>query len=137
MRPDLSLLQPELTVKADFTSIAQQTLVTVDQSGVITTAEAESALIGKQLSGVKTAGQFLLEPRTVNTKAEVFVQPALTVSRAWSADYWLEQAARNGQIEAQRNLAATDQNWLNYLLAKQDPVAVGWQATGLLAQHSH
>lgn len=135
--PDLNLLQPELTVKADFTTIAQQTLVTVDPSGVITTAEADPALIGKQLSGVKTAGQFLLEPRIVNTKAEVFVQPALTVSRAWSADYWLEQAARNGQIDAQRNLAATDQHWLNYLLAKQDPVAISWQATGLLAQHNH
>ncbi|EJI84359.1 hypothetical protein AEST_28020 [Alishewanella aestuarii B11] len=131
------MLESKLQLAAAFDTLPQQALVEVDAAGVIIKAESNDELLGKQLTGGRKAGHFLLQPLIVNKKTEILVQPAHTVSRAWSAEYWVEQAARHGQREAQRLLATTDPNWQTYLLSQQDPVVMAWQATGLLPEPNH
>lgn len=135
--PDLDLLESKLQLAAAFDTLPKQALVEVDAAGVIIEAESNDELLGKQLTGVRKAGHFLLQPLIVNKKTEILVQPAHTVSRAWSAEYWVEQAARHGKREAQRLLATTDLNWQTYLLSQQDPVVMAWQATGLLPERNY
>ena len=52
--------------------------------------------------------------------------------KEWTDEYWLDQAARNGLLEAQRARAQFDQGWAHYLQRQNDPVALGWQAIELL-----
>ena len=49
-----------------------------------------------------------------------------------SAMFWLEQAAKNGNLEAQRVMAASDSRWENYLLSQQDGEVMAWAGTRLI-----
>lgn len=49
----------------------------------------------------------------------------------WFQEYWLNRAARNGNTEAQRQLAMADQQWQDYLLSKHDEQALAWSALQL------
>lgn len=54
------------------------------------------------------------------------------IPETFSDEYWWEQAARGGQLEAQRIMAARDPRWEQYLLQQQDPVVLAWNGVQLI-----
>ena len=51
-----------------------------------------------------------------------------------SAMFWWEQAAKNGNLEAQRVMAAHNTQWENYLLSQQDGEVMAWAGTRLILE---
>lgn len=136
-KPELSILKSGNKVTASFSNFAGSALVAVDTRGVIIEQlEDENikqpVLIGQQLSGVKQAGSYRLSSYSVNGRPAIDVAPAHSVSLGWSADYWLEQAARHGSLDAQQILAASDPNWEAYLLEIHDAQTQTWVGARLL-----
>ena len=43
--------------------------------------------------------------------------------------FWWQQAAKNGDLDAQRVMAAYDPQWEQYLLAQQDGEVMAWAGT--------
>lgn len=66
---------------------------------------------------------------------QMYVKPVLTVPAEWTSSYWLDQAARNGNLTAQRARAVYQPYWANYLRQQNDPEALGWFAIELLSQN--
>ncbi len=97
---------------------------------------------GDTLSFINKAGDYKIAPWDLNYntgKAPLYAKDKMYLKRIhlrpkeWTDEYWLDQAARNGLLEAQRARAQFDQGWAHYLQRQNDPVALGWQAIELLA----
>lgn len=99
---------------------------------------------GDRLSFIDQAGTYRIAPWDLNysngkaplyARDKMYLKPLRIKPKEWSAQYWLDQAARNGLVEAQRSRAQYVPQWDAYLQQQKDPVALGWQAIELLTNH--
>lgn len=106
--------------------------VEVNDQGIVTkildakhqkARSAEEVLLHKPLAKAKTAGIYSLTSQLDN---KVAISKVLAVNPLYSYDYWWTTAAKNGDLRAQRFLAAHDKEWENYLLTKDDPQVQTW-----------
>lgn len=136
-KPDLTVLEQRNVIKASLSSFSGTAEVQTDNQGEIIALlegdnSANQVLLGQKLQGVTQADVFRLQSYNLNNKQHINVIPAVMLSNAWSADYWLEQSARNGYRPAQQILATKYDDWLHYLVTQQDPEALVWQGTKLI-----
>jgi TonB family protein len=154
---DLSLSTEELPQLSDFkaekakaistTAFDGSALLTVDQQKKLTQLTVLSGAVpfaeGDTLHFVDKAGVFRIAPWDLNyntgkaplyAKDKMYLRQIHQRPKEWTDEYWLDQAARNGLLEAQRARAQFDQGWAHYLQRQNDPVALGWQAIELLAE---
>ncbi|WP_306523454.1 TonB family protein [Rheinheimera sp.] len=116
------------------------TFVTLDAQAVVQAvhdnnaerqAKQAAVLLGKRLTTEQvTAGFYKLQNQDGNKSPRLL--SAQRIPQTYSNDYWLEQAARGGNLEAQRALAALRLEWELYLLEQQDPVVQSWAGTALI-----
>lgn len=126
-----------LTLPAGF---SEDAFISVDESGRVTAvaednkelvAKLQASLLGQQLTTDKIpAGFYKLDCRQGKKAPRLLT--AQRIPQTYSDDYWMEQAARGGNIEAQRALAALRPEWELYLLEQQDPVVQSWAGTQLI-----
>jgi TonB family protein len=114
--------------------------VKTDPKGVVTEVlsadkmklqQASALLIGKELDEDASHGHYRLwgDPG----KAAV-VEPVITLSQLHSGHYWWSMAAKNGSLDAQRQLAAFSPQWENYLLQNNDPQVQAWSGVRKILQ---
>lgn len=98
---------------------------------------------GDKLGFINKAGDYKIAPWDLNyntgkaplyAKDQMYLKQISYLPKEWTDEFWLDQAARNGLLEAQRARAQFDKGWANYLQQQKDPVALGWQAIELLTE---
>lgn len=93
-------------------------------------AQLESLLIQQQLTKRDIpAGEYRLYADGIGRDELVELH---RIPETFSDTYWWEQAARGGQLEAQRIMASRDPRWEQYLLQQQDPVVLAWNGARLI-----
>ncbi|WP_164852193.1 energy transducer TonB [Rheinheimera riviphila] len=106
--------------------------VEVNDQGVVTkileakhqqARSAKDILLNKPLPKADTAGIYSLTSQLDN---KVVINKVLAINPLYSYYYWWKTAAKNGDLRAQRFLAAHDKEWENYLLTKDDPQVQTW-----------
>ena len=112
--------------------------VVVNDEGVVTeilaaknqkTHSAEALLLNKPLSNVKEAGVYSL---ITQHDKKVWINKVVAINPLYQYEYWWKTAAKNGDLRAQRFLAATDKQWEDYLLSKDDPQVQTWVGARML-----
>jgi TonB family protein len=112
--------------------------VEVNDQGIVTkilgaknqqTYTAAELLLQKKLPNVNSGGVYNLIDQLDN---KVVISKVVTVNPLYSYYYWWKTAAKNGDLRAQRFLAAHDQQWENYLLSKNDPQVQTWVGARML-----
>lgn len=112
--------------------------VAVNDEGIVTeileaknqqTHSAESLLLNKPLPNIKEAGVYSL---ITQLDKKVWINKVVAVNPLYQYQYWWKTAAKNGDLRAQRFLAATDKQWEDYLLAKDDPQVQTWVGARML-----
>ena len=92
--------------------------------------EFEGRLLQQQLTKREVpAGEYRLYAN--GSKRHELVQ-LHRIPETFTDTYWWEQAARGGQLEAQRIMASRDPRWEQYLLQQQDPVVLAWNGARLI-----
>lgn len=92
--------------------------------------ELESQLIQQRLTKRQIpAGEYRLYANGIERDTLVELH---RIPETFSDTYWWEQAARGGQLEAQRIMASRDPRWEQYLLQQQDPVVLAWNGVKLI-----
>ena len=140
--PDFSIYKKTVHLKPEFDGFWGYATVQVDDKGVVTeqlAAKFDSGntlptLVGERFSGKSIAGKYRIYRHDRNYQRHYQVTPVLSVSNAMSGKFWWEQAAKNGNLEAQRIMAAYDTQWENYLLAQQDGEVMAWAGTRLILE---
>ncbi|MBY0418669.1 MAG: energy transducer TonB [Pararheinheimera sp.] len=98
---------------------------------------------GESMAGL-AQGVYKITPRDLNydksapvvyATEQMNIEPMLTAPMEWTSNYWLDQAARNGDLTAQRARAVHQPYWAHYLQQQHDPEALGWFAIELLSQN--
>ncbi len=130
-------LSAELTLPA---GLKQDAFVTVDGQGKVTAVHDDDAsrqatlaaqLVGHQLTTDKIDAGFYRLSTEYYKKGPRLI-PAERIAQTYDNVYWLEQAARGGNVDAQRYLASMRPDWEKYLLEQQDPVVQSWAGTRLI-----
>lgn len=114
--------------------------VNTNEKGVITRVvssdkmelqQASALLVGKELDEDASHGHYKLwaDPGKV-----AVVEPVITLSQLHSGHYWWNMAAKNGSLDAQRQLAAFSPQWENYLLLNNDPQVQTWSGVRKILQ---
>lgn len=125
-----SLKRPQLMVK-DFSGTA---LVRVDSNGVIveqlkSRVAAQSKrtdLVGQSIANYQSHGLYYIQKSSDNMRESAFVRTAISVPASYSGRFWIEQAAINGDRQAQQSMAAFDPRWQSYLITQQDAATLAW-----------
>ncbi|WP_337840943.1 TonB family protein [Rheinheimera sp.] len=121
-----------LYFKAELPGFAGNAKVSANADGIITKvlsaanqdlAEVSQQLVGKSLGNKATQGNYHL---WAEQGKDARVQPVMTLSQLHSPSYWWGMAAKNGNLDAQRRLAAFSGQWENYLLQQNDPQVQTW-----------
>jgi TonB family protein len=86
-------------------------------------SQASALLVGKELDEDATHGRYWLWADQGKTAT---VKPVILLSQLHSGQYWWSMAAKNGNLNAQRQLAALNPEWENYLLENNDPQVQTW-----------
>ena len=141
-QPDFSIYKKAVQLKPEFDGFWGQATVQVDENGVITEqfkAQFEpgnklKTLIGERFSGEIVTGKYRIDRYDRNYMRDVVITPVLSVSNAMSGKFWWEQAAKNGNLEAQRVMAAYDKQWEKHLLNQQDAEVMAWTGTRLILE---
>lgn len=141
-QPDYSIFNNTTQLKPAFDDFWGRATVKVDENGIITeqvSAEFEPenelpTLVGQRFNGDVIAGTYRVSRYDRNFMRDYQVTPVLKVSNAMSGKFWWEQAAKNGNLEAQRIMAAYDKQWENYLLSQQDGEVMAWAGTRLILE---
>jgi TonB family protein len=119
----------------DFSGYAK---VVVDDDGIVTRIleakdqqkhSAEAVLLNKPLKNIKEAGVYSLVTQLDN---KVAIHKVLAVNPLYQYQYWWKAAAKNGDLRAQRFLAAYSKEWESYLLSKDDPQVQTWVGARML-----
>ncbi|MEO3867143.1 TonB family protein [Rheinheimera fenheensis] len=139
-QPDFSIYKNRAHLKADLDGFWGYAVVRVDQQGVITeqlrtefdSKSTLSSLIGHKLEGKVESDVYRLYRHADQRSRRVAVVPSVTAPASMSAMFWWEQAAKNGNLEAQRVMAAHNTQWENYLLSQQDGEVMAWAGTRLI-----
>jgi TonB family protein len=140
--PDFSIYKKRATLRPDFDGFWGYAVVRVAPDGTITEQleadiEAKSeitSLIGQKLKGEVEAEVYRINRQSDIRGSKMSVTASLQVPRSMSGQYWWQQAAKNGSVEAQRVMAAYDKQWENYLLARQDEEVMAWTGTRLILE---
>ncbi len=93
-------------------------------------SEFEGGLLQQQLTKREIpAGEYRLYANGIERNELVQLH---RIPETFTDTYWWEQAARGGQLEAQRIMASRDPRWEQYLLQQQDPVVLAWNGAKLI-----
>ncbi|HEX5792202.1 MAG TPA: TonB family protein [Rheinheimera sp.] len=138
--PDFSIYKNRARLKADFDGFQGSAVVRVAKDGTITeqiSARVEDKseitnLVGLTLQGKVETEVYHIERVSVNGVSKVVATPSIQTSRAMSGMFWWEQAAKNGNLDAQRVMAAYDDQWEAYLLSQQDAEVMAWTGTRMI-----
>ena len=141
-QPDFSIYENRAHLKADLEGFWGYAVVRVNQQGVITEqlrTEFDSkntikSLIGQKLEGKVEADVYRIYRHADQRSRSAYIVPSVNAPASMSAMFWLEQAAKNGNLEAQRVMAASDSRWENYLLSQQDGEVMAWAGTRLILE---
>lgn len=100
------------------------------------TSPAAEELLGQRVKhrGKMTAGQYTLRQTFGHNTDKISVEQAVDVPETLSGLYWWHKSAKNGYVQAQRNLAVHYNSWHEYLLQQQDPVVMAWAGVDLLLE---
>ncbi|GHG59698.1 hypothetical protein GCM10010919_02460 [Alishewanella longhuensis] len=139
---DFSIFKKRADPKPAFDGFWGFAEVRVNPDGVITEElktefEARSevtSLVGLTLTGKIETDVYRLHRRSDLQNRGVSVTPAVEASRTMSGLYWWEQSAKNGNVHAQRIMAAYDRQWEDYLLAQQDAEVLAWAGSRLILE---
>lgn len=116
--------------------------VTVDAQGKVTAvhddntarqAKLAAQLVGYQLTTDKIDAGFYRLATEYYKKGPRLI-PAERIAQTYDDTFWLEQAARGGNLDAQRFLASLRPDWETYMLEQQDPVVQSWAGTRLILE---
>ena len=137
---DFSIYKNRAALRTDFNGFWGYAVVRVAEDGTITEQiktnfEPRSEvtnLVGLKLNGKVEAEVYRLHRRSDISSRGVSVIPSVEVSRTMSGKFWWEQAAKNGNKDAQRIMAAYDNNWEQYLLSQNDAEVMAWTGTKLI-----
>ncbi len=130
LNADLTLPQG-YDLDAFVTVDAQGKVTAVHDSNVKRKAKLTASLVGHQLTTDKIdAGFYRLDMNYFKKGPRLL--PAQRIPETLTDYFWLEKAARGGNLEAQRALAAYRPDWEKYLLEQQDPVVQSWAGTRLI-----
>lgn len=140
--PDFSIYKSRARLKVDFDGFWGSAVVRVAKDGTITEQISSNiedkseitSLVGLTLKGKVETDIYRIERLSVNGVSKVVATPSIHTSRSMSGMFWWEQAAKNGNIEAQRIMAAYDKQWEDYLLGKDDAEVMAWTGTRLILE---
>ncbi|MBU2070938.1 MAG: TonB family protein [Gammaproteobacteria bacterium] len=135
--PDFSIYRKRNKLTADLDGFWGYAVVRVAADGTITeqlkvnfeSKNQLSSLVGQKLSGEVDNEVYRLSRSSSNPMKKLHITPSVTASRAMSGKFWWQQAAKNGDLDAQRVMAAYDPQWEQYLLAQQDGEVMAWAGT--------
>lgn len=141
-QPDFSIYENRAHLKADLEGFWGYAVVRVNQQGVITeqlrtefdSKNTMKSLIGQKLEGKVEADVYRIYRHADQRSRSAYIVPSVNAPASMSAMFWLEQAAKNGNLEAQRVMAASDSRWENYLLSQQDGEVMAWAGTRLILE---
>jgi TonB family protein len=139
---DLSVLERQPVIKTDFKGFWGTAVVKVAKDGTIIeqlNASFEDKSEVRSLLGLKLRGQikhdtYQLKRSLTVGFTDTDVVASVTVPRSMSSLFWWEQAAKNGEREAQRIMAAYNRQWERYLLSQQDAEVMAWTGTRLILE---
>ena len=142
VEPDYSIYKKRAKLKPAFDDFWGQATVSVDDQGnIIEQLDAEfepenklETLVGQRFIGNIIAGKYQVGRYDRKFMRNYEVTPVLRVSNVMSGKFWWEQAAKNGNIQAQRIMAAYDKQWEDYLLGKDDAEVMAWTGTRLILE---
>lgn len=144
-QPDFSIYKDRASLKVDFNGFWGSAVVRVAKDGTITeqiSAQLEEKSEITDLTGFKLRGKvetevYRIARVSVDGVSKVVAMPSIRTSRSMSGIFWWEQAAKNGNLDAQRVMAAYDPQWENYLLGQQDAEVMAWAGTRLMLEGQH
>lgn len=108
---------------AEVKTDAEGKIIEVLKTNKLSQKQATAVLLGKELDEDASNGYFSL---WADPGKKVTVQAIASVSELHSGAYWWTIAAKNGNLEAQRQLAMMSESWENYLLQANDPQVQAW-----------
>ncbi len=139
---DLSPFKPIKRPRLALTGFVGDVVVKVAPDGTILAQVAgeispESQI--KDLKGMKLQGtiehdQYRIARSVRVEDKQLWVHAHVKAPETLSGMFWLERAAKNGSIEAQRVMAAYDQQWEEYLLSIKDGEAMAWVGTRFMLE---
>ena len=109
-------------------NITQVLAFTPDPHHQMTQPQAEKILLGQHISKA-TAGDYQL---TAQLTGRTLVRPIQAIHPFYHDQFWWEQAAKNGDLRAQRVMAASAPDWQAWLLRQNDPQVQTWQGVKLI-----
>lgn len=141
-KPDFSIYKERPQLRPEFDGFWGYAVVRVAGDGTITEqlkAEFETRsdvtnLVGLKLKGDVEADVYRLQRRSGISQRWVSVRPSIEVSRVMSGLFWWEQAAKNGNKDAQRIMAAYDKQWETFLLSLNDAEVMAWTGSRLILE---
>lgn len=139
---DLSLFKPTPAPKAAIKGFYGYAKVSTDDKGIITQVHhfqpdvenEQPELIGQQLTGKVIAGQYSLYRHKFSRQPKINVRHLQQAPLTLSAKYWWSEAAKNGEPDAQRIMAAYHDDWEQFLLSQQHAEVMAWAGTRLLLE---
>lgn len=140
--PDLRIFTPQQPPKISAEAFYGEALVQVDNSGVVLQeldfkllpGKGVRSLIGAQVSGAGGTALYQVIGTNGDSGNLISVKPVHTIGPGQSGRYWWQSAARNGNKQAQRLMAAYDLQWEHYLVLQQDPQAMAWAGVRLMIE---
>ncbi len=139
---DLSLFKPTPAPKAAIKGFYGYAKVSTDEKGIISKVHhfqpdvenEQPELVGQQLTGKVIAGQYSLSRHKFSRQPKINVRHLQQAPLTLSSKYWWSEAAKNGDPDAQRIMAAYHDDWEQYLLSQQHAEVMAWAGTRLLLQ---
>ncbi|WP_052750299.1 energy transducer TonB [Arsukibacterium sp. MJ3] len=139
---DFSIYEKRAALRVGFEGFWGYAVVRVAADGTITEQiktdfeprSEVTSLVGLKLKGNVEADVYRLHRRSDISSRGVSITPSIEVSRAMSGMFWWEQAAKNGNLDAQRIMAAYDRQWENYLLSLNNAEVMAWTGTRLILE---
>lgn len=140
--PDYTVFQPlNKPPKADFPAFWGSAVVRVAKDGTIIEQistrfddkNKQESLIGLKLTGEIETDVYKIRRYPDIHSSKAWVQASLLIPKEMSGHYWWLQSAINGNLEAQRIIAAQNGGeWERYLLELQDPQVMAWTGTQMI-----
>lgn len=143
VNPELDIYKKRANLKPAFDGFLGTADVRVKEDGRIVELVSESGavnateLVGLTLKGNVEHDLYRLQQISVDGIAKVIASPVIRTSRSMSGIFWWEEAAKNGNLEAQRVMAFYDKQWERYLLNQQDAEIMAWVGTQMLLDGEH
>lgn len=92
------------------------------ESSVLAVEDMAKKLTGQTL-GTLPAGVFMFDPQTEHT---AIARQQFSIAPLYDAQFWMRQAAENGNVAAQRVIAATNEQWEEYRAEQGDAQSQAW-----------